>query len=672
MSSMIFEAMLATERLYDNSVGVFNDCLTSPKEEAVIANEDFVRHMLDQTTNKSTNIYSYDSDEEKVENDDLDDLVMMIQKRQRKDNGGQEEEKDEETPSLDGTNTTASSENGRLASRMSCNMEQLCAHEQYGLDICLFLFSPNSPLHSPDRQLCDHEDDHDPNPAQDDSVVQENDTNDNDESWFGIECGKMCGGINRAIEADEKTAQTAANSESSREDGSTTIDDSLGEFTYESVEEDDDEQQERGIVPPNALATYLMGLIAENTDEASGGGGGQEHHSKNLGLLECNDRSILSGEIKVPFKELPEPAGRCMTEPSDDDYLMLLQTDPKGTSFCTDDEMSDVDDAGDDESEDSEETDELCPRYPTQATRQALRSSLPPYVPQGEFSPRRQYDYSEHHLEPDGATILSGDEVSSAVESEFSKGNAQQESSNSHTHREADSNSNLENGGKTIYVEILTSADLVHDAGSVSSSLWSHRALLDDDDSILNEDSSWEDYREPDGTKFADIVKYQQQDNDHHATSSSSSFPAAAPTVNEILNDIMSDDDDGDEQEQEQDTTSTIVFSEPFDETQDNFRSSPRQQMRSGMMNDGAHATFELPHIHNQAYKPTQKPKTSLEKRLNLLERLKGLRDSDTHMLCACVQGCGDFADATFFEGAGDEASQEEEGGSTMEQLSLD
>mmetsp|Transcript_14835 Transcript_14835/g.35933 ORF Transcript_14835/g.35933 Transcript_14835/m.35933 type:complete len:647 (+) Transcript_14835:96-2036(+) len=645
--SMLSDAMNATERLYDNSVGVFNDCLTSPKkEEAVIAdtsdNSAILRHLLEQTNpSSSIPIYSYESDEEEVKSQDL---VLRIQERLKEDKA--QDKKSRVLASLDRA-ARMNEPSSTTGNNGGINLELLCSHEQYGLDMCMFLLSPNSPLHNPDYPR-----DQDPNPAQEDGVVvQENDTNDNDESWFGIiDCGKvLCGdgaNYNTTIAPDEKTAATAI-SDSSR-DGSTTIDDSLGEFSYESSSKEGSEllqqqqqRQQRATVPPNALATHLKGLIAKNNNNSS-----SKEDEKNH--LECNNQSILSGEIQIPTEEPPEPVGRSMTEPSDDDYLMLLQTDPKGTSFCTDDDSFGGDNADADDEE--SEADDLCPKY----AKHALRP-VPP-VPQEEFSPRQNTSSdSMMHLDPDGASIAPMDEVSAqGGESVQGGGGSECEivDNTNTTNKE-------EEGIELIHLEILA-ADLIQENdGSVSSSLWSQRALLDDDhDSVLNE-NSWEAYREPDGTKFADDIVLSRavlEDN----------------TVDDIIKAMSKEEDAG-----------SVVFSEPFDETEDNFcASSPtppprlyqkQQQERQPESNqtrltmaqlvDGAHCAFELPN--------SRKPKTNLEKRLTLLEKLRGLSDSDTDMLCACVQGCGDFADATFFEGCADEENASQEG-ETVEQLSLD
>ncbi|KAL3931460.1 MAG: hypothetical protein SGBAC_011300 [Bacillariaceae sp.] len=595
---MFSDAMVATERLYENSVGVFEDCLTSPKEEAVVEDpasipDNFaILQLLMGKPNKTVTLYSYDSDEEEVESRDI---IIRSQEFMRDDES---------------------------APRKFPNLELLCSHEQYGFDMCFFLLSPNSPLHSPDHQR-------ESSPVDDDVVVQENDTSDNDESWFDIDCLKLCAGKNYVIESDDKTAGTVSNSEYSR-DGSMTIDDCLGHFYDDSSEED--------TVPSNALANHLMDLIAKNQGESQ--------------RLEYT-QTILSGEIEIPDEEAPEPVGRIMTQPSDDDYLMLLTTDPKGTSFCTDDSSC----ADDDDEE--PEMDDVCRNYVTRA-KQRLRS-LPAYVPQEEFTPRSS---DSVHLEPDGAATRTRQKlrpITSAPHEEFSlrhasdsahlepDGNtiASMDEVSGQSERKMTAHNNTKTGGvDLIQIEILA-ADLIQETDSVSSSMWSHRALLDEDDSILNEDS-WEAYREPDGTKFADLVLSNPFIK---ADTKANTDP---PPVDYIIN-AMSDD------EADTPDATSVVFSEPFDETTENVRSSPRQQSPSEVV-DGAHRAFELPH--------SREPRTNLEKRLSLLEKLRGLSDSDTDMLCACVQGCGDFADATFFEGSADGANQEE--AESMEQRSLD
>mmetsp|Transcript_14836 Transcript_14836/g.35938 ORF Transcript_14836/g.35938 Transcript_14836/m.35938 type:complete len:847 (+) Transcript_14836:96-2636(+) len=299
--SMLSDAMNATERLYDNSVGVFNDCLTSPKkEEAVIAdtsdNSAILRHLLEQTNpSSSIPIYSYESDEEEVKSQDL---VLRIQERLKEDKA--QDKKSRVLASLDRA-ARMNEPSSTTGNNAGINLELLCSHEQYGFDMCMFLLSPNSPLHNPDYPR-----DQDPNPAQEDGVVvQENDTTDNDESWFGIiDCGKvLCGGganYNTTIAPDEKTAATAI-SDSSR-DGSTTIDDSLGEFSYESSSKEGSEllqqqqRQQRATVPPNALATHLKGLIAKNNNNGSSSSGSNKPPSTTHSSSSSSRRSEAYGD----------------------------------------------------------------------------------------------------------------------------------------------------------------------------------------------------------------------------------------------------------------------------------------------------------------------------------------------------------------------------------------
>jgi len=560
MASLLFvDTMIATERMYDSSVRVISDCLTSRKQEVAVYddadtiadNSAMLRLLLGEVDNPIP-IYAYDSDEDDEEEEvSTQDLVTLIQERLKK-------EKANEVSSSNDLNAATENDRGQQNVELSSKLKLLCSHEQYGLDICMFLLSPNSPLHCPDHFRYDQG-------SEEDEVVPENDTSDNDEAWFGIDCSKeLCGQY--AIQADEKTLETVADTDSSN-DGSTTVDDSYGDSTIELSEEEESLLSDES---SNALTAHLKNLIAKNK-RANG-------DVQGVGL-DCNGQSILTGEIAFPKEEQPEPVGRSMTQPSEDDYLMLIQGDPKGRSFCTDD---------------SSEADDLRP---------------PPV--QAGFITRKIFE--SMHLEPDGGTLAPVDEVS--LQSKYKS-----------------IHDDTKTCSKILYLEIPKNTDLVQENSSVTSSKWSHRALLDDDhESILDEDSL-EHIREQNGSKLADIAL------------SSAIFAADKPSKNlpsadNIIEAISKDGHTG-------------VSSEPFDEADGN-RASPHQQIRN-----------ELVAVDSR------EPKTNLQKRLNLLEKLRGLSDDDSDRLCACVQGCGDFADATFFECSPDEASIEDS--ETVEQLSLD
>ena len=297
--TLLFEAMFLTERLYDSSIGVLSDCLTRGNEEAVVADTDTLAdetallRILVGGTNNTLPVYEYNSDgEEDEEEISSQDLVTRIQERMRQDKAKEAEKNDPAE--------------GKQSLVNKFKLDLLCSHEPYGLDLCLFLLSPKSPVHAPDQ--CPQ--DSSSNPADEDQIVPENDSKDDDEAWFGINCDTViCGKY--LLQADEKTAETVANSESSK-DGASTVSGSNGDSTISS--EAEDEAYSRAIVsstvPQNSLAAHLRSLISKNRKEYGG---------LDCGRLDFS-QSIISGEIQIRTEGLPSLPGLVMRGPGVEDY----------------------------------------------------------------------------------------------------------------------------------------------------------------------------------------------------------------------------------------------------------------------------------------------------------------------------------------------------------------